>query len=183
MQELGCHALAIVQAAAYIAETEWELTRYVEHFKLKRGALLEEYKNQKHKVDTYPSTVYTTWRISYDRLSTRASQLMQICSFLHHEGIFEAIFENAAVQAVDYKAEEGFEDIGQEALSHIKTFLASFRTSERPWNDMEFQSSLTEIKSYSLIQLDRGNQMYSIHPLVHEWTQTITPNAPLVRKS
>src|ERR1700761_1189728 len=183
MQELGCHALAIVQAAAYIAQTEWELTRYVEHFEIRRGALLDQYKNQKHKVDSYSLTVYTTWRISYDRLSARGSSLMHICAFLHHEGIFEAIFENAATQAAEYEAEEGFEEVGQAALHHITTFLADFRTSEEPWDVIEFQNTFLEIKSYSLIQFDAHNQAYSIHPLVHEWTQMITPDAPLVRNS
>ena len=35
---------------------------------------------------------------------------------------------------------------------------------------------ITEIRSYSLIDLDSANQAYCIHPLVHAWTRTTVFN-------
>jgi hypothetical protein len=37
----------------------------------------------------------TTWAISYEKLSKQAATFLNVCAFLHHDGITEAIFQNA----------------------------------------------------------------------------------------
>jgi len=94
-QELGYLPLAVVQAGAYISRSECSLSRYLKMYKERRG-LLEEYGDQAQKIDDYGWTVYTTWVISFERLTPQASKFLEICAFLHHDGISEANFQKAA---------------------------------------------------------------------------------------
>ncbi|KAJ6535441.1 P-loop containing nucleoside triphosphate hydrolase protein [Mycena capillaripes] len=45
----------------------------------------------------YGLAVYATWDLSYNKLSPAGRSMLQICSFLHHTGISEQIFEKAAM--------------------------------------------------------------------------------------
>ncbi|KAJ7480558.1 hypothetical protein FB451DRAFT_1446342 [Mycena latifolia] len=85
--------LAIVQAGAFILKSG-SLNSYLTLCKKNKEQLLREKPAQSH--DHYAWTVYTTWQISFDQLSPPAAMLLQLCSFLHHGGISEAIFSNAS---------------------------------------------------------------------------------------
>ena len=93
MQELGHLALTIVHAGAYIFLSGRGLDCYFVMYRERRGALLEEYSLNVQKIDDYKWTVHTTWEISFNRLSGQSAKFLQLCAFLHHDGIFEAISE------------------------------------------------------------------------------------------
>ena len=156
------------------------------------------------KSNDYKWTVYTTWTISFQRLSAQSAKFLQLCAYLHHDGISEAIFQNAASNATTYrpssvvdrpkrpKRKFGFLyekkssvprllGAAEESGSKAKDFLAGFRTSDLVWDSQKFQMMITEIRSYSLIEFDIGNQTYSIHPLVHAWIHTTISNDEAVR--
>ncbi|KAJ7761861.1 P-loop containing nucleoside triphosphate hydrolase protein, partial [Mycena olivaceomarginata] len=86
---LHCFPLAVVQAGAYISKTGY-LGRYLAVYEQNRARLLSQMPVQSH--DKYSWTVYTTWDISFKCLSKPAARFLQLCSFLHHEGISEGIF-------------------------------------------------------------------------------------------
>jgi hypothetical protein len=129
-QELGCFALAIVQAGAYIFKSECGLGRYLEMYRERRGTLLEEYRTQMQKIDDYERTVYTTWLMSFERLSPQAATFFKICAFLHHDGISEAIFQNAARKLVNYVPRLPATNQELDSLSVAKDFMNWFRTTE-----------------------------------------------------
>jgi hypothetical protein len=52
-------------------------------------------------------------------------------------------------------------------LEIAKDFLSSFRSAEGHWDLYEFLSVVSELCSYSLVDFDERNDMYSIHSLVH----------------
>src|SRR3984957_5391397 len=180
-QELGYFALAVVQAGAYISRSECGLRRYLEMYQERRGELLEEYRNQVQKVDDYEWTVYTTWTMSFERLSPLATTFLKICAFLHHDGISEAMFQNAASNLTSYVPHLSTTNHESDSLSAAKEFLDSFRTTGSLWDTQKFLKVVKEIRSYSLIDFDPENRLYSVHPLVHAWTFTIISNAELVR--
>ena len=91
-QELGYLALAVVQAGAYIFKSECSLGQYLELYRERRGGILEEYGDIVQKVDNYEWTIYTTWLISYQRLSAQSTMFLKLCAYLHHDGISEAFF-------------------------------------------------------------------------------------------
>ena len=203
-QELGYLARAVVQAGAYIFKSECSLDQYLELYRERHGGILEKYGNIIQKVDDYEWTIYTTWLISFKRLSAQSTMFLKLCAYLHHDSISEAIFRNAASNATTYEPSSivdrpkpskpkfrfGWKrrrkmsrlpDAAQESGSRMKDFLAGFQTLESAWDSQKFRTMITEIRSYSLIEFDQGNQTYSIHPLVHAWIHTMIPNDEAIR--
>ncbi|KAJ7443687.1 hypothetical protein FB451DRAFT_1568599 [Mycena latifolia] len=149
VQKLHCLPLAVAQAGAYIS-VSCPLQKYLD---------LHE---------NYELSVYATWRISFDKVSIQAQELLQLCSFIHHDGITEAIFENAALY--QFTTEGPTEVDMQEPLK----FLAGLATPMSKWDSLKFLSVTTELGHYSLIDFQAGGRAltFSIHPLVHEWCRT-----------
>ncbi|KAJ7720694.1 P-loop containing nucleoside triphosphate hydrolase protein [Mycena metata] len=152
--------LAIIQAGAFISESG-ALNTYLELYKENRTILLSDKPAQMH--DDYAWTVYTTWQMSFNKLSPAAAKLLQLCSFLHWDGIFEEIFSRAA--AVISNPTEEF----QEPIELLSQFL----NPTGKWDSLRFIKIMNEIKAYSLINFDPESKNYSIHPLVHSWCQTL----------
>ncbi|KAJ7228086.1 P-loop containing nucleoside triphosphate hydrolase protein, partial [Mycena rebaudengoi] len=162
VKALHYHTLAVVQAGAFISKTG-SLRKYLSIYKSNQTRLLSERSTQSH--DEYAWSVYTTWNISFQRLSPISAQFLQLCSFLHHDGISEAIFSNAAF----------FEpyNLGpsEEEIKEPKAFFAKFLTGPGKWDSLHFTDMASEIQGYSLINQDPHTSLFSIHPLVHEWSQ------------
>jgi hypothetical protein len=130
----------------------------------RRTEFLEEYRDQVQKIDDYEWTVYTTWIVSFKKLSTRAAMFLNICAFFHHDGISRSIFQKA-VANIETRILRNRQS--SNGLEMAKDFLASFRSAKGHWDLHKFLTVVTEINSYSLINFDNRNEMYSIHPLVH----------------
>ncbi|KAJ6535392.1 hypothetical protein DFH09DRAFT_115930 [Mycena vulgaris] len=153
-------ALAIIQAGAFIAVSE-DLAGYLESYAQNRARLLSEKPTQSH--DDYAWTVYTTWQISFDRLSEPAAAILRLWSFLHHNGISEAIFSNAS----KYKCRPS--GPSQDELEKPFQFLSHFLGPAGSWDSLCFRDITKEIRGYSLISYDQGKKLFSMHPLVHDW--------------
>jgi len=94
IKELHCFALAVAQAGAFI-HCHSSLRDYRELYRRERDNLLQNEETQGQ--DPYSLAVYSTWRLSYDKLDESARIFLQVCSCLHHEGISEEMFEKAAL--------------------------------------------------------------------------------------
>ncbi|KAJ7446603.1 hypothetical protein FB451DRAFT_1188696 [Mycena latifolia] len=162
-------AARIVKAGAFISKTG-NLRGYLELFERNKFQLLAEKPAQTH--DSYAWTVFTTWQISFDQLSEQAKKFLQLCSFLHFQGISEEIFKNAT----NYE----FEPSGptKEELQMPLKFLSYFLGPSGDWDPMCFVDLTNEIRAYSLINFESDKQIFSIHPLVHEWTRSTLSNEP-----
>ncbi|KAJ7119257.1 hypothetical protein C8R43DRAFT_933933 [Mycena crocata] len=156
--------LAIIQAGAFISQSG-ALENYLELYATNRTRLLSEKPAQSH--DDYAWTVYTTWQISFDQLSLPAATLLQLCAFLHHQGIFEEIFSYAS----GYQCYEG--GPSKEELQHPFEFLSQFGGPTGAWDSLRFMDITNEIKAYSLINFDAEHRIFSFHPLVHHWAQSV----------
>src|SRR3984957_5161987 len=148
-------------------------------YKERRGELLEEYKDEIQKIDEYKWTVYTTWAISFEQLTPQATRFLKICAFLHHDGISEAIFRKAASNLTTYVPRSPATEQDSDALRVARDFLNWFRTTEGLWDMQKFRKMIIEIRSYSLIDFDKENQLYFVHPLVHAWALTMVSNVTL----
>jgi tetratricopeptide (TPR) repeat protein len=155
--ELGCLALAITQAGAYILHA-CSLGDYLQVYRKDRATLLQSRSGQ--AVDDYRWTVYTTWEMSLQKLSSSTVMLLRLFAFLHHERIPRAIFEKAA-------ASEDTRDAFHDGIR----FLANFRKESGEWSNQKFLNSIRELTAYSLINVDNDHHTYSIHPLVHAWAR------------
>ncbi|KAJ7700991.1 hypothetical protein B0H16DRAFT_1834326 [Mycena metata] len=163
--------LAIVQAGAFIAKSG-ALNQYLDLYTKSHDKLLQQRPSQSHS--DYERTVYTTWKMSFDRLSPPAAIFLQFCSFIHREGISEEIFSRAA----DYN----FPSFGpsQEELQPSLEFLSQFQGPNGQWDTIAFLEVTTEITSYSLATFAPETKTFSIHPLVHQWSRDILRNPEAV---
>ncbi|KAJ6457295.1 P-loop containing nucleoside triphosphate hydrolase protein [Mycena sanguinolenta] len=186
VKELAYLPLAIVQAGAFISESgtlDTYLSLYLQH----RTELLNTAPAQSH--DDYAWTVYTTWQISFNRLSQPAAMLLQLCSFIHRDNISEEIFSRAGNYAMklpdqpqykpkDLKLKFKFMQVlfisglSRNKIPNARKFLLQFFGPNGGWDSLSFLKLTTEIKAYSLINFDPEKRSFSIHPLVHTWIQT-----------
>src|SRR6202000_377910 len=126
---------------------------------------LKEKPAQSH--DSYEWTVYTTWQMSFNKLSPMAARLLQLCSLLHHKGISQEIF----ISASKYQHKSAIPT--EQDLRDSLEVLSQFMLPENTWDSVRFQEVTAEIMAYSLMQFDPDQQMFSMHPLVHDWCQTL----------
>ncbi|KAJ7726648.1 P-loop containing nucleoside triphosphate hydrolase protein, partial [Mycena metata] len=159
--------LAIVQAGAFISKSQ-DLDGYLPLYMKHQGRLLSEKPAQSH--DQYAWTVYTTWQISFDQLTLPAAMFLQHCSFLHYNGISEEIFRYAS--GYQFSSDGPSEEELEEPLELLSHFLAP----DGKWDSLQFLDATNEVQSYSLISFDPEKKVFSIHPLVHSWSQGTVQN-------
>ncbi|KAJ7061272.1 hypothetical protein C8F01DRAFT_1288669 [Mycena amicta] len=170
VQELHCFPLAIVQAGAFISKSsplQQDISKYIPLYRGNKATLLSRKPEQSH--GDYQWTVYTTWQISVDQLGPQAAQFLQLCSFIHCEGITEDIFQRAS----EYTPGNEPMDPSLDTLQAALDFLSNFRNADSNWNSLKFGEMMSDICDYSLMTWQEN--AYSIHPLVHQWAgMTIT---------
>ncbi|KAJ7121178.1 hypothetical protein C8R44DRAFT_853416 [Mycena epipterygia] len=159
--------LAIIQAGSFISKAG-DLDSYLALYKENQARLLSQKPAQSH--DNYAWTVYTTWQISFNQLSQPAASFLQLCSLLHHQGISEQIFQNAAA----YKF--GPSSPSKEELQMPIEFLSQFLGPDGVWDSFCFMNMTNEVRAYSLINFHPQKRMFSMHPLVHDWTRNTLSN-------
>ncbi|KAJ7872885.1 P-loop containing nucleoside triphosphate hydrolase protein [Mycena olivaceomarginata] len=151
--------LAIIQAGAFIAKSGL-LSSYLASYTTNWAQLLSEKPAQSH--DEYAWTVYTTWQMSFEKLSPAAATLLQLCSLLHHQGISEQIFSKAS----KYRATPGCPS--EEELQQAHKVLSHYLGPAGGWEPLNFMDVTNELRAYSLITFDLETNAFSIHPL-WEW--------------
>ncbi|KAJ7714856.1 P-loop containing nucleoside triphosphate hydrolase protein [Mycena metata] len=154
--------LAIVQAGAFISKSR-NLDGYLALYTKNQARLLSEKPAQSH--DHYAWTVYTTWQMSFDRLTLSAAMFLQHCSFLHYNGISEEIFSYAS------KYQFHSNRPSKEELQKPLEFLSHFVEPTGEWDSLQFLDATNEVQSYSLISFDAEKKLFFIHPLVHSWSR------------
>ncbi|KAJ7713489.1 P-loop containing nucleoside triphosphate hydrolase protein [Mycena metata] len=154
--------LAIVQAGAFISKSR-NLDGYLALYAKSQARLLSEKPTQSH--DHYAWTVYTTWQMSFDRLTPPAAMFLQHCSFLHYNGISEEIFSYASKYQFHSKHPSA------EELQRPLEFLSHFVEPTGEWDSLQFLDATNEVQSYSLISFDAEKKLFFIHPLVHSWSR------------
>ena len=133
----------MVQAGAYLLRTSCGLDWYLEMYRERRGELLEEYRDMIEKLDDYQWTVYTTWEISFKRLSEQSATFLQLCAFFHHDGISETILQNASSNITTYVPRIPQTAQESDSVSRAKDFLDNFRTLDSPWDGQKFLKMIT----------------------------------------
>ncbi|KAH8797789.1 hypothetical protein DL96DRAFT_1824929 [Flagelloscypha sp. PMI_526] len=140
---LGCLALAITQAHAFLAKGLCTLSEYLSLYLQNRRRLLEH--DSAQKIDDYQYSVYTTWTISFNKLSSNAALLLELLSCMHHE--------KDAVPPI------------------LVDFLSNFTAVNSTWDILRFRTLVGELLSFSLVEFDQLQHTFSLHPLVQEWSR------------
>ncbi|KAI9768501.1 MAG: hypothetical protein M1840_004911 [Geoglossum simile] len=164
---LGCLALAIVQAGAYIRNGFCSIGEYCDIYSRHRERLLRHLPVQKRS--DYQYSVYTTWEVSVEtikRISSEASvnaiKLIRIFCFLHYDQITEDIFERA--WANSSHGGDLYKNIANKFYMRSQEGLAE-------WNPIIIREAAVLLASFSLIKIDETDRHMSMHPLVHVWAR------------
>ncbi|KAH8814672.1 hypothetical protein DL96DRAFT_420199 [Flagelloscypha sp. PMI_526] len=167
VEVLGCHALAINQARAFLAKGTCALSNYLRLYRDNRERLLHGHSTQGQSTDSYKYTVYTTWTISFNCLSEIAKTFLRILCFMHHESIPLFIFNRACEELLELETD----DRQSRVPITLTNFLSTFATEESKWDEIHFLQLVEEVRSFSLVEYDSLNQTVSLHPLVQQWAQ------------
>ena len=171
VQTLGCLALAIVQAGAYVRNRRCTVDEYCAIYARHRERLLTYRPVQAGS--SYKFSVYTTWEISFEAIkkfsgqtADNAIELIRIFCFLHYDGITEEIFEKAWKNSCD-----------REYLSRNIAGLFYINSQEpmAEWDPFAIREAAALLASFSLIRIDASGRRMSMHPLVHVWVRDRLP--------
>ncbi|KAH8834134.1 hypothetical protein DL96DRAFT_1676352 [Flagelloscypha sp. PMI_526] len=162
VQKLGCLALAVSQARGFLAQDICTLSEYLPIYMQNRRKLLEDRLIQ--TTDGYEHTVYTTWVMSFSRLSSTAAFFLELLCFIHHDSIPSRIFEDAWKVYVS--------EVEGAVPPRLVEFLSTFSAADSTWNVLNFRLLIKEILSFSLIEFNPVNHTFSLHPLVQQWAQS-----------
>ncbi|KAJ7869890.1 hypothetical protein B0H14DRAFT_3577482 [Mycena olivaceomarginata] len=178
LQELSCLPLAIIQAGAFISESG-SLDTYLALYRQNRDELLSKKPTQSHA--DYGRTVHTTWQISFDRLSELAQTFLQLCSFLHHQGISEKIFSQAAI----YEFPAG--GPSKDELQKPMEFLSQYLGPIGDWDSLHFTEITNQLQTYSLIEFSTvtaimGMAISTIPETHMQLVQQLVPHIDALRK-
>ena len=164
---LGCFALAIIQAGAIIRQKFCNMKEFCKIYSRRRQQLLSRQPNQADS--DYKYTVYTTWEISIDMIEMMSSEvasnalaLLRLFSFLHFDGISEAILK-AAWQNMHSTS------LSEWSRAHQLRMLYETNPDDR--DPYPVREAITLLSSFSLISIDEVNNRLSMHPLVHAWAR------------
>ncbi|KAG9107965.1 hypothetical protein FRC07_008549 [Ceratobasidium sp. 392] len=178
-QDLGCLALAIVHAGAYIWCSKIGIGKYRKQCLEQTKTALEKYSKLPGVVEEYEKTVYTTWVMSYERLSPHTRQALGLMAYLHHDGITEEMFARAADNR-DYAPEIPPDDEEVATRKYVLDHLEFYVDTNGRFDSNAFSEVMDELVLYSLIDYDRVNEAYTLHVLVQDWTRTMTTDAKTV---
>jgi hypothetical protein len=102
---------------------------------------------------------------------------LQLCSFLHHRGISEKIFSGAS--AYKFPANGPSE----EELQKPMEFLSQYLGPGGNWDSLRFTEVTSQLRAYSLIDMDTKTGLFPIHPLVHRWSQSTVTDVEIYHYS
>ncbi|KDQ50310.1 hypothetical protein JAAARDRAFT_186325 [Jaapia argillacea MUCL 33604] len=160
VSELGYLPLAVDQAGRIIATYMYTLSKLLQIYRVNRTDLLTV--DTVQKKDQYPWSLYKMWKITFHKLSHLARFFLQICAFLHHEGISEDIFQSAF-------AGINVSDSKKLSNGEVIDFLLNFKSVNGCWSSLKFMDVINEAQQHSLFTIDKDIEKYSLHTLFHEW--------------
>ena len=180
--ELGCIPLAVDHAGAYIAAGKCDINTYLRQFSLHCQTLMTD--DTFKGASNYDQTVYGTWDLSLKQIEQRASGqsttvnaqaaqsailILQICAFYHHSNISTEIFQSAAEESRNHEVDEVAEKLPQAITLLDHTLLAL--DNDGQWDEFVFRQGISVLLSFSLMRKENSSGMFSVHPLVHNWSQ------------
>lgn len=175
VEKLAGLALAVDQAATYIASRRLPLEAFHQIYTEKRSTILGhvpsqwEYRKVGPDETEKPLSVLTTWEMSFEELEMTAEQRQSIIHLL----TLSAFIDNVQIGEGLFKTY--FESVDPSA-SH---WLTEFVTNGL-WDKDKYQDCIVRLLSIHLIQsidIMTADARFSIHPLIAEWLRLRTSKA------
>ena len=129
--------------------------------------------------------MYGTWNLFLEEIKRRASgqsssenaqaakaaiMILQICAFFHHSNISRDIFQSAAEKSRKKNIKS---KVAKKLLlaSTLLDYTLLPLDDDGYWDDFIFGQGISILLYFSLIKREYSSGMYSIHPLLHCWSQ------------
>ena len=184
-QSLGCLALAIDQAAAYINENGLTLEEYLELFQQEKAYLLGTTSHDRYArtrsadLDKKYDTVLLTWEISFqfiEKENPASALLLQLLAFMDHEGISEDLFQAIYISKGQWEDWSSMGTIvkSNDGESELAKLLIQGMDSKP-----KFHEVVGKLLAFSLVKRTANRRRLSVHPvrfspLPSDGTQTET---------
>ncbi|KAF8156899.1 hypothetical protein B0H34DRAFT_658284 [Crassisporium funariophilum] len=182
VSELYCLPLAVDQAGAAIHSGLCDVHKYLELLSKQRQRLMSH--PLFRGASQYDRTVYGTFELSYGEIEARATRpdtyiataaqtailILQTCAFYHHDNILKDIFKHAAENSRQQDVEDKIKLGLPLAITSLDYRLLPV-DEDGYWDEFFFNDGLQVLLSFSLIKKDLSSNVFSMHPLVHYWSQ------------
>ena len=185
IKRLGCLALAVDQAGAYISARRLDFDSFMDHFHNRRERVFKEipanwdYRKKINEAEAERLlNIATTWELSFDQISgdveTRDSKkhLLTLAAFFNNQCISEDLFR------VHHQTPTWITTIGvperlfrTNDMSEMPSPMTLF-VHQKQWNQYQFSDVIAEFRKLSLVQsmgVDNGSTFISLHPLIQDW--------------
>jgi tetratricopeptide (TPR) repeat protein len=146
--ELGGLALALEQAAAFIAKRRMPFAQYLEQWREKRDEVLEWFDAT---VTGYPRAVAVTWQTSVAQLSEGGRRLLDRLAWLAPEKVPEALIEVPIPGAEAENLHDAYDDLAAYSLV-TRDAAGPFFLVHRLVQDVTCRSLLVEARRRSLVE-------------------------------
>ncbi|KAI9871969.1 MAG: hypothetical protein M1830_002210 [Pleopsidium flavum] len=168
VRQLGCLAVAIDQAAAYITFRQLPLTHFGDHYNKHREEVLRhtpeslwEYRRQMGEAEKEVSlSVFTTWEMSFQQTPRDHNEKKSIDHFL----TLSAFLDTARIS----------EDLFESYFTESHPEWMQIFDSEGNWSADKFQDTICRLLNLSLIQnvdINGVQTSFSLHPIIRDWLQ------------
>jgi hypothetical protein len=177
--------LAIDQAGAAIRSGSCTLVDYLQMYSEHRQRLMTH--SSYEGASNYGRAVYATWDISFAEIKARAAGsdvvaseaaesaiiILRTFAFFHYNNISEEIIKRAAEAP---KGPRYFGDVDPSRHTSYELLRGLLRQREDgTWDPLIFREGIRVLLSFSLIKRTITGNIYSMHPLVHLWSQDRMP--------
>ena len=166
LRELGCFAVALVQAGRYCHKLSCSFTQYLSLFNSHRAQLMKQ--AEPHSLDNYQRGAYTTLDLSYKALPRPSREFLHLISSFHHTDIPLTALETAAgAQFRDPVDLLPRSESHKPVLGHLKDLLCI----DGSWSRMHIQEIVCNLWSFSLLSITSvdDHTFLQLHPLIQAW--------------
>ena len=180
---LGCHTLAIIQAARSISHGICKLEEYKPMFLNQRCALFESMQDQ---INSEYGGVYTTFEITArylegrsDRVAEDALQLLNFHALMHFSGFPEEVFvkawknsnnKNVVISCQQTSGEKRINKLDPWHRSNLPTFMRKNLDGDE-LDIISLRKARNQLESLSLINVDKFDSTTRLHPVTHAWSR------------
>ncbi|KIM32606.1 hypothetical protein M408DRAFT_41470, partial [Serendipita vermifera MAFF 305830] len=177
LDELGCLAVALVQAGTYCHQLSstvdgvfqpYSITNYLSLFHSRRSSLMK--KVNPLTLDGYGRGVYTTLDLSYNAIPPSSRDLLHLISYFHHSDIPLSVLATAS----NMRFRDPFICLERlEGHKDIVSRLVSLLCADQEWDELRTHEIIQTLRSFSLVSTTNVDDsiFLHLHPLVKAWAK------------
>ena len=175
---LGYHALALIQAGAYVARGHCTLSEYAQVFDIQREQLLKFHHSQaqsryRHVYATFEASAQILEQSS-EEAAKDALDLLSVMSMMNYSPLPLSLFETAWAGAHEVITDmEEYDEVDRLSTWHVDLLISLIQPKSEKWSSFRLIEACHQLESLSLISINASGSTTttSMHPLTHAWAR------------